>query len=252
MEDSAGDVGRGREHYRLKAWVEAYGSLSRADGLSPLGAEDLELLAVAAYLIGRDAEYLDALDRAYRAHLAAESKARAARCAFSIGLRFLLRGEAGRATAWHARAGRLLEHMGGDCVERGYVLVTVADQRLRSGDAQGAFSIADAAADAGDRFGEPDLVAIARHLQGQVRLHEGRVKEGLAFLDEAMLAVTAGELRPSPPGSCTAASSSAVAVCTRWSALGSGPRPWRAGATDNPRWSRSPEPAASTGRRSWS
>src|SRR5512143_1813416 len=102
MEDSTGDLARGREHYRLKAWAEAYASLTRADGLSPLGAEDLELLAVSAYLVGRDGQYLDALDRAYRAHLAAARSTRAARCAFWIGLRFLLRGEAGRATAWHA------------------------------------------------------------------------------------------------------------------------------------------------------
>jgi DNA-binding CsgD family transcriptional regulator len=200
MEDSTGDLARGREHYRLKAWAEAYVSLTRADGRSPLGAEDLELLAVSAYLVGRDSQYLDALDRAYRAHLAAARSTRAARCAFWIGVRFLLRGDAGRATAWHARAGRLLDHESGDCAERGYMLVPVAEQRLRSGDTQGAFSIAGAAADAGERFGEADLVAIARHLQGRARLHEGLVKEGLSLLDEAMLAVTSGELSPIPTG----------------------------------------------------
>jgi DNA-binding CsgD family transcriptional regulator len=200
MEDSTGDLARGREHYRLKAWAEAYISLTRADGRSLLGAEDLELLAVSAYLVGRDSQYLDALDRAYRAHLAAARSTRAARCAFWIGVRFLLRGEAGRATAWHARAGRLLDHVSGDCVERGYMLVPVAEQRLRSGDTQGAFSVAGAAADAGERFGEADLVAIARHLQGRARLAEGLVKEGLSLLDEAMLAVTSGELSPIPTG----------------------------------------------------
>ncbi|WP_242336195.1 MULTISPECIES: helix-turn-helix transcriptional regulator [unclassified Anaeromyxobacter] len=155
---------------------------------------------MSAYLVGRDGEYLDALDHAYRAHLAASRSARAARCAFWIGLRFLLRGEAGRATAWHARAGRLLEHESSECVERGYMLLPVAEQRLRSGDTQGAFSIAGAAANTGERSGEEDLVAIARHLQGRARLHEGRVKEGLALLDETMLAVTSGELSPIPTG----------------------------------------------------
>jgi len=200
MEDPSGDLVRGREHYRLRAWAEAYRALTRADGLSGLGAEDLELAAVSAYLVGRDAEYLDALDRAYRAHLAEARPTRAARCAFWIGLRFLLRGDAGRATAWHARAGRLLDRESGDCVERGYMLLPIAEQRLRSGDTQGAFSLAGAAADAGERFGEADLVAIARHVQGRARVHEGLVKDGLALLDEAMLAVSSGELSPIPTG----------------------------------------------------
>src|SRR5512144_1247726 len=106
MEDATGDLARGREHHRLRAWAEAYASLARADGASRLEAEDLELLAVSAYLVGRDDAYLDALDRAYRAHLAAARPTRAARCAFWMGLRSQLRGEAGRATAWYARAGR--------------------------------------------------------------------------------------------------------------------------------------------------
>ncbi len=200
MEDATGDLALGREHYRLRTWAEAYASLARADGVSRLEAEDLELLAVSAYLVGRDAAYLDALDRAYHAHLAAARPTRAARCAFWMGLRSQFRGEAGRATAWYARAGRLLDHEAGDCVERGYLLVPVAEEHLQSGDAHGAFSVAAAAAVAGEHFGEADLVAIARHLQGRARLHEGLVKEGLALLDETMLAVTSGELSPIPTG----------------------------------------------------
>jgi len=200
MDDTSGDLARGRERHRRAAWAEAFELLARADELSPLGAEDLELLAVSAYLVGRDAEYLDALDRAHRLHAAAQRWTRAARCAFWIGLRFLLRGEAGRATAWHARAGRLLDRGAGDSVERGYLLLPDAEQRLRAGDAQRAYAIAAAAAAAGERFAEADLVAIARHLQGRARLQDARVQEGLGLLDEVMLAATAGELSPIPTG----------------------------------------------------
>jgi len=200
MEGAVGDVARGRERCQRRAWAEAFALLARADDRSPLGAEDLELLAVSAYLVGRDAEYLDALDRAHRLHAAEERWTRAARCAFWIGLRFLLRGETGRATAWHARAGRLLVRGGGDSVERGYLLLPEAEQRLRAGDALRAYAIAADAAAAGERFGDVDLVAIARHLQGRARLHEGAVQEGLGLLDEVMLAATAGELSPIPTG----------------------------------------------------
>ena len=62
----------GREHYAARAWSDAHASLSAADRQAPLAAEDLELLAVAAYMIGHQEEYTDALGRAHRAHLEPE------------------------------------------------------------------------------------------------------------------------------------------------------------------------------------
>ncbi len=41
---------RARNCYQQRAWGEAYQALSLADQETPLGAEDLELLAMAAYL----------------------------------------------------------------------------------------------------------------------------------------------------------------------------------------------------------
>ena len=49
---------QGRECYRRRAWREAYQLLSLADQADPLGAEDLEQLAISAYLTGRDLEEL--------------------------------------------------------------------------------------------------------------------------------------------------------------------------------------------------
>jgi len=43
----------GREHYARSAWSDAHAALSVADGQAPLAAADLELLATAAYMIGR-------------------------------------------------------------------------------------------------------------------------------------------------------------------------------------------------------
>ena len=56
MGRSAGsdDLEQGRESYSSSAWATAYDSLSCADQLSPLAAEDLELLATAAYMLGRE------------------------------------------------------------------------------------------------------------------------------------------------------------------------------------------------------
>jgi hypothetical protein len=52
--DGVGELERGREYYGRRAWADAYRSLALADQAAPLGGEDLELLAMAAYLIGRD------------------------------------------------------------------------------------------------------------------------------------------------------------------------------------------------------
>lgn len=190
------DLERGRECYRRRAWTEAYRSLSLADQAAPLGAADLELLAVSAYLIGHDDQYLEVLHRAHRAYLAQEQPLRAVRCAFWLAARLLFRGEIGRTSGWLARAQKLLDREDHECVEHGYLLLPIAQQLAFARDWDAAYTTAARAADIGDRFRERDVSACARHLQGLVRMQQGPVAEGLTLLDEAMLAVTAGELSP--------------------------------------------------------
>jgi hypothetical protein len=50
---------QGRRSYEELAWADAYARLSAADGHHPLGPEDLERLATAAYLLGRDDDGAD-------------------------------------------------------------------------------------------------------------------------------------------------------------------------------------------------
>jgi DNA-binding CsgD family transcriptional regulator len=185
---------RGRELYRRRAWRDAYNALSAVDQATPLAVDDLELLATSAYLIGRDSDFHRALDRAHHAHVQAGAPARAARCAFWLGLTLLVRGDSGQATGWLARARRLIE--GRDCVEHGYVLVPAAEQRLAERDHDTARSMSERAVEIGERFGDPDLIACARHLQGRALIQQRQVRAGLAILDEAMLPAVGGELSP--------------------------------------------------------
>jgi DNA-binding CsgD family transcriptional regulator len=46
------------------------------------------------------------------------------------------------------------------------------------------------------RFGDHDLLALARHGQGRTLLMMNRIAEGMALLDEVMVSVTGGELGP--------------------------------------------------------
>ncbi|HEX5778104.1 MAG TPA: response regulator transcription factor [Xanthobacteraceae bacterium] len=194
--DVAQTLQRGRDSFGRRSWDEAFKTLARIDGAVPLGADDLERAATAAYLTGRDQDYLKLLERAHRAHQDAGERERAARCAFWLGLRFVFRGEMGPATGWFGRAHRLIEEHERDCVERGYVLLPLVEQHLMAGKPTAAYEAAANALAIGTRFHDPDLVAIALHLQGRALLREREVERGLALLDEAMVAVAADELSP--------------------------------------------------------
>lgn len=190
------DVDLGREAYSKERWSEAYESLSRADRESSLAPDDLALLATCAYMIGREAEYRELLERAHRAHLEAGEELAALRCAFWIGVTLASHGEIGHASGWLRRARRLLERQGGDRVERGYLLLPAVLEQEVSGDWEAAAATAGKAAAIGERFGDSDLFALAAHEQGEILIRMGRLDEGLGLLDEAMVAVTAGELSP--------------------------------------------------------
>ncbi|MCI0434967.1 MAG: helix-turn-helix transcriptional regulator, partial [Gemmatimonadetes bacterium] len=168
---------QGRESFQRRAWAAAYASLSLADEAAPLSGDDLELLARAAYLIGRVEGYLQNLERAYHAHQSGNEPFRAARCAFWSGLILMLRGKTGAGTGWLARARRLID--GADCVEQGYLRLPMAEQRLAEGRPDEAHDTAADAAAIGERFGDADLVAIARHVQGRARLRGGSIESGL-------------------------------------------------------------------------
>ena len=191
-----GSLERGRDFYSRQAWLEAWQSLSLADRQRPLDGTDLELLAMSAYLLGRDDDYLQALERAHDAFLAADENRRAVRCAFWIGLRLLLRGDAARSSGWLTRAQHLLEREDCECVEHGYLFLPMVNQQVAAGNLDAAHAAATRALEIGDRFAEPDLSASARHLQGRVLIEQGEVARGLALLDEAMLAAASGQLSP--------------------------------------------------------
>jgi DNA-binding CsgD family transcriptional regulator len=223
------DLDLAREYYRQRAWADAYQAFLRADQETPLAAEDIERLALAAYLVGQDEAYLKALERAYNAQRDTRRRPRAVRCAFWLGFRLLMRGEIGHATGWFSRAQRLLENDARECAERGYLLLPVVEQRLDAGDYEAAYAAAADAAAIGERCGDPDLVACARHQQGRIRLQQVQVEAGLALLDETMVMVIGGELSPLVTGLMYC---SVIAACQQVYALDRA-REWTAALT---RW----------------
>lgn len=200
MADAVDELERGRECYARREWGAAYRMLSSVDREDALALEDLEAVAVAAYLSGRDVESEELWTRAHHEALRVADWGRAARCAFWLGITLMNRSERAKGGGWLARAQRVLDDGQHDCVERGYLLVPVGLRLYDQGDylaSRAAFSRAEAI---GASFADTDLVTIARQAEGRALLRMGSTAEGLALLDEAMVAVTAGEVSPIPAG----------------------------------------------------
>lgn len=194
------ELKRGREAFGRQAWREAHEALTVADRSAPLGPADLELLATSAYMLGWEQEYMEVLERAYRAYLDSEEPLAAVRCAQWIAVKLAVRGELGQAGGWLGRAERLLEREGTDRVERGYLLIPRIIEQEAEGELERAAATAAEAAAIGERFGDPDLFSVAAHAEGSALISLGRFREGLALLDLAMVAVLAGEVSPVSSG----------------------------------------------------
>jgi DNA-binding CsgD family transcriptional regulator len=184
---------RAREAYDRREWMAAYDGLSdlAPDELTP---DDCVQLATAAYLLGRRNNCVQALQRAYQLNLDAGDVLAAVRSAFWLALVLLTSGETAIGGGWVARSQRLLAEIDGDVVERGYVLIHLMYRHIYAGEFDVAHELAAQITDYGYRYRDPDLIAMGLSCQGRLLLYGGRVPDGLALLDEAMVGVVAGEV----------------------------------------------------------
>lgn len=192
----AGEFERGRAAFERQDWGEAFRLLSVADVKQPLGLDDAERLAVAAYLVGRGEESTEAWTRAHLDCVRLGDVARAARCAFWLAFGLLNRGDLARGGGWVDRAQRLLDDASLECVEQGYLRYPVALRAIFQGDGETAHTAFTEALEIGSRFDDAELVTLARVGVGRCLIYMGEVAAGLALLDEAMVAVTAREVSP--------------------------------------------------------
>jgi DNA-binding CsgD family transcriptional regulator len=192
----ADSLERGRDAFTRRAWTDAYVQLATAARDRPLGPEDLQRQATAAYLTGKEAESADLWTRAHQEFLRCGDVERAARCAFWLASGFQEHHDHARAVAWVSRAQRLLDDSRRESVEHGYLQLVVALDTLFKGDLAGAYALFSQAAEIGERFRDPDLIALARHSLGRLLIRMGKPQEGVRLLDAAIVAVDAGEVSP--------------------------------------------------------
>ncbi len=189
-------VMEGRKAFDRHEWTDAYERLSAADRQSDLDSADLDKLAKAAHLTGRSVESEELLSRAHCAYLEEGRAEEAAMCAFWLGLQLFFLGEHARGSGWLARAQRILDDAGLDCVVQGFLLIPRALGALAGADGAKAGEAFRRVAEIGERFDDTDLQTLGRLGQGQALIILDETSDGMKLLDETMVAVTAGEVSP--------------------------------------------------------
>ncbi len=193
-------LARARAALARVAWREAYDGLSAAEVAGRLEAEDLERLAEAAWWLSDGTACVHARERAYRQYLRRGEPRAAASVALALTEDHFHRLARSVGQGWLRRAERHLEGLP-DGPERGWLyrlkLVVALEAERKP---EEAMEYADRALEIARRVGDTDLEALALQDRGRILVALGRVTDGMALIDEAMTAATAGELTPRTTG----------------------------------------------------
>jgi DNA-binding CsgD family transcriptional regulator len=187
-----------RARHDWKACFDAVSAEPASDDAA-IEAERLDLLADAAWWLGRLDDCIDARERAYVLYDELRNDRRAGQCAVWLYEHHNFRASPAIAGGWLRRGRRHLAEAE-DCTELGNLLLREAEVAHGSGDLDTAAHLAEQAMALGRRLRSPDVEAEAFQALGRVRIDQGRPADGLALLDEAMLFVLDGRLSPFSTG----------------------------------------------------
>jgi DNA-binding CsgD family transcriptional regulator len=187
---------QGRSAFARRQWPTACAQLSAADRDASFEPADLERLATAAYLVGRDDQAVALWARVHHGWIEVGDPSRAVYWAYWLSIVQLVHGQVAQATGWLARARRLDNARHQASSAHGYGEVVDGLLAMGSGDIAGAAARFAAAIVLADRFDDPDLLALSLLGAGQALIMRHEVGEGTARLDEAMLGITAGKVSP--------------------------------------------------------
>jgi ATP/maltotriose-dependent transcriptional regulator MalT len=164
-----------------------------------LDAERLDLLAEAAWWLGRLEECIAARQAAYDAYNSCGEPRRAGMCAVWLYQDHCLRGRPAAGSGWLQRARRALDD-DTSCFEYGALLLREAEVAHGDGRLDEADQLAERARTLGRSLPSTDLEAEALQTLGRLHIDAGRPVEGLRQLDEAMLLAVEGKLGPYATG----------------------------------------------------
>jgi class 3 adenylate cyclase len=197
--DAASRVAEARTALAAHQWRPAFDAISAADAKGTLNAEELELLATAAWWMGHLPQAIEARERAYAAATKAGDRPAATVAAISLARDNLLRLSTAAAGGWMRRAEELLEGLP-ENPGHGWLAVARAFGASLEGDMSEALAQASRAIEIGRRLGVRDLEVFGLSEKGAALLSLGQTKEGLLLADEATAAAISGELEPQTAG----------------------------------------------------
>jgi DNA-binding CsgD family transcriptional regulator len=156
-----------------------------------LTAEELAGLGETLQFAGEHERAIEVKERAFAAFERRGEKAAAAELARWLAfLHLSVRGNVAAANGWMARAEGLLEGVP-ECAAHGWLML---DRAPWTSDAAERDQFARAAIGIAKRHGDRGLEFAGMALLGDACVASGRVAEGMTLLDQAMAAVTAGEV----------------------------------------------------------
>jgi len=211
----ASPLERGREALARHAWSEAYDLLSAADAAGSLAPAELELLATAAWWVGKLPVAIDVRERAYAAAIKAGEHDVAVEAAVMLAQYNLFRNAHTIANAWILRADRLLQGQD-ENPGHGWLAAMRSFHAAVVGDMETALVESSRALEIGRRFGDRNLEALALSQKGAGLVADGRVAEGLALVDEATVSAVSGELDPGIAGGVCCTTIEACTALGEW------------------------------------
>ena len=224
VNDAADILSQAREAHAAHDWAGAASSFDAVEA-ERLNADDLAAYADALWWLGRVEDTLRLMADACKAYVAESRPAEAAWMAMLLGVFHMGRGDEPQAMGWIGRAGRLLEESP-ECPAHGLMVqVTNVEASLQAGHPMAAVDAARRMQAIGSRVGEPAVVLLGVNCEGRALIRAGQVVDGLALLDEAMVAALGSPLGPFMSGTLychTIASCHEVADLrrmTRWTDL---------------------------------
>lgn len=197
---ACGDLDAARAALSRHAWQPAFDlATGFAGATAAIEADRCEVVAEAAWWLGRLDECIDARESAYRLFDDLGDHRRAGQFAVWLYEHHLMRARPAMASGWLRRARRAVGDDPGS-VAYGALLLREAEAAHGSGDFDRAAALATEVIELGRTLPSAELEAEALQTKGRVLIDQGDVATGMGHLDEAMLFAVEGRLGPYSTG----------------------------------------------------
>jgi tetratricopeptide (TPR) repeat protein len=193
---------------KRSAWAEAVERFGAADAAGVLTPDELRSYGEAALWCQRGDLAIELYERACAGYTAKGDKAGAADVALRLANGHMHKRQMAIGSGWFRRAERLLADSP-ECAAHAQLAFIQSMMAGGRGELDVALELADKSLAIAERIGDLDSQALALLRRGRVLVQQGKLAQGMADIDEAMVAAVSGELHPMITGTIYCATISA-------------------------------------------